>query len=155
MLNESSYAKIKVGRLYRIPNGNAVRVVRTDWSKNLVIFHNCHSHSNDAIEYTQAAETFVPLLKIGEVAKLIGRKSATLRKYENLGLLPSVEKISLSYEGKATTRVYSPQDIEEIVEFFDRRRPAGRPYKQKIPNINKIVVKSKIDSLYIRGKKNG
>ena len=155
MLTESSYAKIKVGRLYRMPNGDAVRVVRADWSKNLVIIHNFHSHSNDIIEYTEASEVFVPLLKIGDVAKIIGRKSATIRKYESLGLLPAVEKISLSHDGKATTRVYSPQDIEEIVEFFHRRKPAGRPYKQKLPNINKIVVKSKIDSLYIRGKKNG
>lgn len=86
---------------------------------------------------------------------MIGRKSSTIRKYENLGLLPAVEKISLSADGRATTRVYSPEDVDELVTFFDRRRPAGRPSGVKVPNINKSVVKKKIDSLYIRGNKNG
>jgi hypothetical protein len=152
---EANLAKIKVGRLYRMPNKNAVRVIRVDWMKNLVIVRNYHSHSNEAIEYESAPSLLVPLLRIGEVAKIVGKKTSTIRKYENDGLLPQVEKISLNPDAKTSTRVYSPKDIEVVADFFDRRKPAGRPGNTNVAGINKSTVKQKIDSMYIRGNING
>lgn len=150
MSRESSFAKIKTGKLYQLPSGNVVRVVRVNSMRNNVIVHNYHSHANEAIEYETAPALLTPVLKIGEVAKLLGRKSATIRKYEQIGLIPKARKISLNVEGKITTRVYSPKDIEELIDFFDRRKPVGRPGKTNIGGINRKEIKRRLDSKYIR-----
>lgn len=155
MHHEVDLVKIKVGKLYRMPNRNAVRVIRVDWMKNLVIVRNYHSHSNEVIEYENAPSLLVPLLKIGDVARIVGRKPATIRKYENNGLLPQVEKIALNHDGKTWTRIYSPEDIEVVAEFFNRRKPVGRPADTNVAGINKSTVKRKLDSMYIRGNDNG
>lgn len=149
---ESKLAKIRVKKLYESSDGSPVRVIKVDWKRNLAICRNYHSHRNQAFPLDEAAATFTPLLKVGEVAKMFGVKADTIRRYENLELLPKPRKISLNADGKITTRVYSPSDIEVLTEFFDRRRPVGRPGPANIPGINRNAIKVKIDASYLRGR---
>lgn len=155
MPNENSLAKIKVKRLYRLPSGNVVRVVRVDWRKNSVIVHNYHSHSNEYFEYSEISKIFEPLFSITEVAKILGKKSSTIRKYESIGLIPEARKISLNIEGKALTRVYTSKDIEDLSLFFQNRRPVGRPSSTNISGFNKDAVRKKIRAVLDKEKNNG
>jgi len=143
---------IKVGKLYQNPDGVAVRVIRIDLKRNLVICRNYSSHSNQAFDFDEATKKFVRLYKIGDVAKMFGKKSTTIRKYESIGLIPEAKKISLNADGKAWTRVYSPRDVEVLQEFFDRRKPAGRPGPANIPGIDRNAIKAKLDASYLKGR---
>lgn len=153
--DESSLTKIKVRKLYEASDGCAVRVIKIDWKRNLVICHNYHSHSNQAFALDECAKTFIPLFKIGDVAKMFGKQSSTIRKYEAKDLIPKAKKIALNGDGKTWTRVYSPSDIEVLMEFFDRRKPAGRPGPANISGINRNAINSKIEASYLKVGKNG
>jgi hypothetical protein len=153
--DQTILAKIKVGRLYQSADGVAVRVIKIDYKRNLVICRNYDSHSNQAFELDKASASFVRLYKIGDVAKMFGKKSSTIRKYESEGLLPQAKKIALNGDGRAWTRVYSPSDIEMLQEFFDRRKPVGRPGPANVPGIDRNAIKVKIDASYLKGRYNG
>jgi hypothetical protein len=86
---------------------------------------------------------------------MFGKKSSTIRKYESEGLLPQAKKIALNGDGRAWTRVYSPSDIEMLQEFFDRRKPVGRPGPANVPGIDRNAIKVKIDASYLKGRYNG
>ena len=148
-------AKIKAGKLFESSDGVVVRVIKVDSDRNLVICRNYDSHSNQAFDLKEAASSFVPLYKIGVVAKMFGKKSSTIRKYEADGFIPKAKKVALNGDGRAWTRVYSPSDIEVLQEFFDRRKPVGRPGPANIPGIDRNAIKVKIDASYLRGKQNG
>jgi hypothetical protein len=68
-------------------------------------------------------------------------------------LLPKAKKISLNGSGKSWTRVYSPSDIEILADFFDSRKPAGRPASTNVAGIDREAIKDKLDALYMRGKR--
>lgn len=153
--DETVLARIKVERFYEIPEGHVVRVIRVDWRRNLLICRNYHSHSNQSFPLDESAKSFIPLFKIKDVARMFGKKAATIRKYESKGLLPMPKKIALSRSGKASTRVYSPSDIEALTEFFDRRRPVGRPGPLNAPGINRNAIKIRLDASYFKGRENG
>jgi predicted DNA-binding transcriptional regulator AlpA len=151
--DQSSSLKIRVKRFYETSDGSAVRVIKVSFKRNLVIAVNYNSHSNESFRLDEAEKNFSPLLKIGEVAKMFGKKSATIRRYESSGLLPKAKKISLSGSGNYWTRLYSPSDIEILAEFFDSRKPAGRPASTNVAGINREAIKDKLDALYMRGKR--
>ena len=127
---------IKVDNFYKLPSGDAVRVVRLDEGNNIVIVHNYHSHSNEHFELTEFCRISEQLYRISEVAKTVGRKSSTIRKYENDGLIPKVEKISLNPSGRPVTRVYTRKDVEDIVVFFERRKSVCRPVRSRKSSVS-------------------
>lgn len=131
MYNDSLLSKIQLKKLYKLPSGNVVRVIRVDKLRENIIVHNYHSHSNEVIDLKITPIILKRVYKIGEVAKMFGKKSSTIRKYESIGLIPVSEKISLHGGGKLETRVYSEKQVEELAEFFRRRRSAGRPWDYK------------------------
>lgn len=122
---------VKVNNFYKLPSGDAVRVVRLDEENDIVIVHNYHSHSNEYFQHAEFCKISEQLYRISEVAKSVGKKSATIRKYENDGLIPKVEKISLNPGGKPATRVYTRKDVEDIIVFFERRKSVGRPARSR------------------------
>lgn len=136
MYNDSLFSKIQLKKLYKLPSGNVVRVIRVDKLRGNIIVHNYHSHSNEVIDLKITPIILKRVYKIGEVAKMFGKKSSTIRKYENMGLIPVSEKISFDGGGKLETRVYSEKQVEELAEFFRRRRSAGRPWDYKNKNIS-------------------
>ena len=149
-MSESKFSKIKINKLYFLPSGDVVRVVRVNWMRNIVIFHNYHSHSNESVEYALAPAILAPAYRIGEVARRLGKKPSTLRKYEGLGLIPKARKISLTFGAKPSTRVYTSKEVDEIIDFFDRRKPVGRPSHTNFSGINKNEIRRIFDSRYIK-----
>lgn len=126
MYNDSLLSKIQLKKLYIMPSGNVVRVIRLDKNQQKIIVHNYHSHSNEVIDFKVTPILLKRLYKIGEVAKIFGKKPSTIRKYERLGLIPVAKKISFDRDAKLQSRVYSDEQLEEIELFFRRRRAAGR-----------------------------
>ena len=75
---------------------------------------------------------------VGEVAKIVQRRSDTIRKYEKRGLIPSAQKFGEEYAGYSSWRYYNEDDVYQMVEFFGSRNP-GRPVSGVDNNIdNKI-----------------
>ena len=67
---------------------------------------------------------------IGEVAKIVERRSDTIRKYERSGLIPKPVDLGDDYPSYKNWRFYSYADVHEILDFFSDRNP-GRPSKQE------------------------
>jgi hypothetical protein len=153
--NVSELGRIKVGKLYITSDDYIVRVVRINTMYNNVVFYNYHSHSNQSAEISLFEDSFMQAYKIADVARSLGRKASTIRKYESEGLLPKAKKISTNPEGKAQTRVYSQEDVDNLKSFFERRRPVGRPSYNRNNPLNKQEIKFKIDHIKMKEKLNG
>ena len=149
-MSESKFSKVKTRKLYFLPSGDVVRVVKINWMRNSVIVHNYHSHSNQVIDYSSAPSLLAPAYRIGEVARMLGKKPATLRKYEQSGLTSEIRRISLGFGADKLTRVYTASNVEELIEFFDRRKPVGRPAATNLSGINKKEIRKILDSRYIK-----
>lgn len=79
------------------------------------------------------------IYSIGEVAKLVGRQSNTLRKYEKKNLIPSPKKFGDQYPSYKNWRYYDESDVYEMVEFFNAR-VQGRPKKRSIKSVGDNIV---------------
>ncbi len=155
MSKNTDFGKVKVGRLYIKPDSCVVRVVRVNMALENVIVYNYHSHTNEVVPFDLAVESFGQAYKLADVARVVGKKSATIRKYENDGLIPKARKITTNPEGRAQTRVYSQEDLEQLVVFFEKRRPAGRPSLNRGNVYNREEVKNKLDQIKIKERLNG
>lgn len=140
-----------VGRLYILPGGDVVKAVRVSEQRNVVIVHNYGSQQNEVIEYNMAPKLLTPVLRIGEVAKLFGKKPDTLRRYEREGLIDEPIRYRMNDSTKEPTRLYGPSDIRKLVRFFERRNPVGRPSPTNRPGINKELIENKLKVRYKNG----
>lgn len=143
----NNFGKLKINKLYFLPDGEVVRVVRINATNDNIIVYNYHSHTNQSLNLRDADRILIQAYKLADAAKYVGKKSATLRKYESVGLLPKAKKISTNPDGRAQTRVYSLEDLDELRRFFTSRRPVGRPRSKKIDHVNKNDIKQRIDIL--------
>lgn len=155
MSKNTDFGKIKVGKLYIKPDNCVVRVMGVNIALKNVIVYNYHSHTNEVVPIDIAADSFGQAYKLADAARVVGKKSATIRKYENTGLIPKARKITTNPEGRAQTRVYSQEDLDQLVIFFERRRPAGRPSLYRSNASNKEEVKNKLDQIKMKEKLNG
>ncbi len=147
MQKESKVDHIKKDCLYFMPSGNVVRVVRIDYKKNVLILRNYHSYSNESIDFDTGCAVMERAYNITEVSRMVKRKSTTIRKYESMGLLVQPKKISIKPSGSRPYRVYSQREVDDMVNFFEKRRSAGRPTVKKHDTISKSDIKQKLDSL--------
>jgi len=81
---------------------------------------------------------------IGEVAKIVDRRSDTIRKYEKRGLIPKPVSIDEDYPSYKGWRFYTSGDVYDIVSFFSDRTP-GRPVKKE--EVSRSDVRGKIKHL--------
>jgi hypothetical protein len=117
-------AKVLKYKRYLLPSGNLARVMTIDESSNRVIVYNYHSRQNEIIEHSLAPHILEPVFKISEVAKMLGKKPDTLRRYERLGKISPARQYRL---GKRNSmRIYTERDIEALAEFFGEQ-VVGRP----------------------------
>ncbi len=140
---------IKVNKLYFMPSKNVVRVVRINNKTNNVIIRNYHSHTNESIDLVIANSLFKQAFRISEVSRVVGRKPVTIRKYEHLGLIPKAKKVVTKLGGERQIRVYSQEDVDDLVNFFNKRRPVGRPNLPRIQN--KTDVKQRLNNTKMKG----
>lgn len=149
------FGKVKVGRLYINSNDNVVRVVKVNTTLNNVIVYNYHSHTNQIVDLDSADKLLTQVFKLAEVARAVGKKPTTIRKYEANGLIPKARKIATNPEGKAQTRIYSLEDVEQLKLFFEKRRPVGRPSMDRSKEYSREEVKNKLDQIKMKEKLNG
>lgn len=121
-----------------------MRVIKVNLVKNKVWVHDYHSYQNDVFDLDVAEQMFQPVFRISEVAAMFGKKTATLRKYENLGLIPEVEKFRTG--SSRMTRVYTERDVWDLVEFFSTRPGPGRPSKTNVGGVDRKTIQKKIDT---------
>ena len=87
---------------------------------------------------------------IGEVAKIVEKRSDTIRKYEKKGLIPSGKKFNESCQSYKNWRYYDREDVYNMVLFFNNRTP-GRPANER--NIGAQVQVIKISEKIKLGRK--
>jgi hypothetical protein len=90
------------------------------------------------IPYEQCEILLLRLYTVGEVAKIVEKRSDTLRKYEKKNLIPSPNKFGEKYKSYENWRYYEESDIYEMIEFFNTRVP-GRPAQNKKEDINSKI----------------
>jgi len=86
---------------------------------------------------------------IGEVAKIVQRKPDTIRRYERLGHLSPPERVG-GGSGLKNWRVYTQDDVADVLSFFSERKPPGRPPKK---NITSRELRSRIRDLSAKSKR--
>ena len=141
-------AVLKINRLYILPSGSAIKILKLNEQRNICVIHNYGSKQNEIIEYNMAPKLLTPVLKIGEAAALFGKKADTLRKYERLGLIDKPTRYNISSKNTDTIRLYGPRDLRGLVRFFERRNPVGRPGSTNPPGINKELINNKLKVRY-------
>lgn len=147
MSKEFNLDHIKKDYLYFMPSGNVVRVVKIDYKSRVLVLRNYHSHSNESVDFETGCAVMERAYNISEVSRMVRRKSTTIRKYESMGLLAQPKKISIKPSGSRPYRVYSQREIDDMIDFFDKRRSVGRPAGRGHDTISKSDIKQKLDSL--------
>lgn len=66
---------------------------------------------------------FEDYLTVMEVARIINRDRSALARLEKKGKLPKPIRVKV---GRLQVRLYSPEEVEQIVEYFKNIKP-GRP----------------------------
>ena len=112
------------------------------------------------IDLTTKTEINIPFLgaelimyriyTIGEVAKIVEKRSDTIRKYEKKGLIPSGKKFNESCQSYKNWRDYDREEVYNMVLFFNNRTP-GRPANER--NIGAQVQVIKISEKIKLGRK--
>lgn len=123
------YVRIKRAKYYFLPSGDLIKVNKVNENHNKVFVYNFTQKSNEVYELDLAFKIFSPVFRIGEVAKLLGKAPATLRRYENQGLIPRAKQYAVSPGNSQKRRLYTDRDVEYLLEFFSERRSPGRPGK--------------------------
>ena len=88
------------------------------------------THDVILIPYQQSDLLLVRLYTVGEVAKIVERRTDTIRKYEKKNLIPKPNKFGEKYQSYQSWRYYEESDVYEMIEFFNDRTP-GRPIQEK------------------------
>lgn len=118
-----------------------VKIKKIQKSSGVIVVKNVHSDDEEAIPSTGAEILLTRLYTIGELAKIIGKRSDTLRKYERQGLMPKPSCVFESDTRYKNWRFYNESDVYDVISFFSGRTP-GRP-----ASVTKSSIKRNIASL--------
>lgn len=129
--------------------GNVVKVKKIHRSSNTVILRSLINDSEEDIPFTGGELLISRLYTIGELAKITGKRSDTLRKYEKSGLLPKPVYVVVDEENcYKNWRFYSESEVYDVIAFFSGRSP-GRPASAKNKDIrsNIVSLREKVNNL--------
>ena len=118
-----------------------VKIKKISKSSNKIFVERIDNGEAILIPYEQCEILLIRLYTVGEVAKIVEKRSDTLRKYEKKNLIPSPNKFGEKDQSYQSWRYYEESDIYEMIEFFNDRTP-GRPVQK-----NNIDLNSKIKSI--------
>lgn len=113
-----------------------VKLKKINKKQNKIYVENLQNSEIIILPYEQYGLVLYRIYTIGEVSKIVEKRSDTIRKYEKKMLIPSATKFGDEYVGYSNWRFYTEKDVYEMVEFFNTRTP-GRPVKTNI-NIKKL-----------------
>lgn len=142
--------KLQNKKFYLLPSGQLVQIVAINKAIEKVFVYNFESKSNEALDLDFAQKYFTPMIKIGELAKMIDRTPHTIRTYERRGLIDKARQFQIGDGTVQKIRLYSPDEIYEIVDFFIKRRGPGRPADHNVAKIDIDKVKKKLSTKYER-----
>lgn len=129
--------------------GQLAKVKKIHRSSNSVIIKFIDSVDEQVIPLVGSELLLSRLYTIGELSKIINKRSDTLRKYEKNGLLPKPSYCVNDAENcYKNWRFYSESEVYDVVAFFSSRSP-GRPASVKNNNIrnNIVSLRKKVDNL--------
>ena len=131
--------KIVINKFYKYSN-TIVKVKKITKNLNKILVTDLTSKQEMVMPYEGAELIMHRIYTIGEVAKIVEKRSDTIRKYEKKGLIPSGKKFSESCESYKNWRYYDREDVYNMVSFFNGRTP-GRPVADKNINVQAKVIR--------------
>jgi hypothetical protein len=131
--------KIVINKFYKYSN-TIVKVKKITKNLNKILVTDLTSKQEMVMPYEGAELIMHRIYTIGEVAKIVEKRSDTIRKYEKKGLIPSGKKFSESCESYKNWRYYDREDVYNMVSFFNGRTP-GRPIADKNINVQAKVIR--------------
>lgn len=138
-------AKLKVNKLYLLPSGTLCKIHRIDWLHGKVFIYK-YPEGNDTIDVDIAPRILTPAFKIGDVASMLQRSPETLRRYERDGLIDEPRRFDV---GSKNIRIYTLPEINNLIRFFETRRPVGRPSaNNKSFGVNRTEVRRKLKTRF-------
>ena len=126
-----------LNKFYRYAN-TIVKLKKISKNSNKILAERLDNGESILIPYEQCEILLTRLYTVGEVAKIVEKRSDTLRKYEKKNLIPSPNKFGDKYKSYENWRYYEESDIYEMIEFFNTRIP-GRPAQSKSIDINSKI----------------
>jgi hypothetical protein len=140
--------KIIKNKIY-IYAGVLHKVKKIQKLKNRALIQNLSTMEELYVPLEQSEILMQRIYTIGEVSKIVERRSDTIRKYERNGLVPKPLDLDVDYPSYRNWRFYTTSDVYEMVEFFMDRSP-GRPVKKNentlVKNIKTLDQKVKMTS---------
>lgn len=126
-----------LNKFYRYSD-TIVKLKKISKNSNKILAERLDNGESILIPYEQCEILLIRLYTVGEVAKIVEKRSDTLRKYEKRNLIPSPSKFGEKYKSYENWRFYEESDIYEMIEFFNTRVP-GRPAQNKKTDINSRI----------------
>lgn len=123
-----------LNKFYRYSN-TIVKLKKINKSSNKIYAEKLDDGGIVLIPYQQSDLLLVRLYTVGEVAKIVERRTDTIRKYEKKNLIPEPNKFGEKYKSYQNWRYYEESDVYEMIEFFNDRIP-GRPTQEKSVSLN-------------------
>lgn len=114
-----------------------VKLKRINKRQNRIYVERLDNNEVIELPYEQHDLILYRIYTVGEVARIVEKRSDTIRKYEKRSLIPEARKFGEKYTGYASWRYYNEEDVYTMVEFFNTRVP-GRPIKKTYPNIKSL-----------------
>jgi hypothetical protein len=118
-----------LNKFYRYSD-TIVKIKKINKNSNRIYAEKLDTHDVILIPYQQSDLLLVRLYTVGEVAKIVERRTDTIRKYEKKNLIPKPNKFGEKYQSYQSWRYYEESDVYEMIEFFNDRTP-GRPIQEK------------------------
>lgn len=117
--------KIILNKFYKYSN-TIVKVKKITRNLNKIIVTDLTTKEEMVMPFEGADLIMHRIYTIGEVAKIVEKRSDTIRKYEKKGLIPSGKKFNETCQSYKNWRYYDREDVYDMVSFFNGRTP-GRP----------------------------
>lgn len=126
-----------LNKFYRYSD-TIIKIKKISKNSNKIFAEKLDNGDSIVIPYEQSEILLRRLYTVGEVAKIVEKRTDTLRKYEKKNLIPEPSKFGEKYGGYRNWRYYEESDIYEMIEFFNDRVP-GRPVKNKNIDLNSKI----------------
>lgn len=105
-----------------------MKIIHLSPSSNEVVVRNLDEDQVQVLDLHASKLVAKPAFKIGEVAKILGKKADTIRKWEARGWTPPQKKWNIG--GSKEVRFYSADDVESMRDVAQYIH-VGRPRKDK------------------------
>ena len=111
---------------YHFVAGEVVKLIHSSPATNEVLVFNLALQKKQTMDYHGFKLVSQPAFKIGDVARMLGKKSDTIRKWEQREIIPPQKKWQVG--DKKFLRFYTQTDIEGLRDVVASLH-VGRPRK--------------------------